>query len=73
LTIVVYTYNVKANKWSNQTLSKHFLIAVEVDARNYFSKLWEYLKENPVWIFTQLFFPVIAFFAGKSRGKKALD
>lgn len=70
LIIIVSGYDEKNNKWRSVETPYLFNIDVKVDPRSYFSKLWDFLEEHPEWIFIQVVFPVIAFFAGKKRGKK---
>lgn len=72
LILAVSAFNEVNNEWiAVETPPRIFNIVVKVDPRNYFTKLWLFLEDHPEWIFMQVLFPVIAFFVGKKRGKKA--
>lgn len=72
LSIIVSAYDEKNEKWvAVQTPPKIFNIKVQVDARGYFVKLWEFLEKNPEWLFIQVLFPLVTFFYGKRQGKKS--
>lgn len=71
LSIIVSAFDDKNGQWhAVQTPPKIFTIKVQVDPRNYFSKLWEFLEKNPEWFFIQILLPLITFFFGKRQGKR---
>lgn len=71
LAIVVSAFDEKNGRWiAAQTPPQVFNIKVQVNPMTYFEKLWDFLKNNPVWIFIQILFPIIAFFFGRKQAKK---
>lgn len=73
LSIIVSAFDALNGRWiAVQSPPKIFDIKVQVDPRSYFVRMWEFLQSNPEWLFTQIFFPVIAFFFGKRQGKKSV-
>ncbi|MCU0359736.1 MAG: hypothetical protein MUF75_03300 [Bacteroidia bacterium] len=69
--LVVSAYNEKGGKWIEvESPPRIFNVAVKVDPRGYFVKLWGFLGANPEWLFVQVLFPIVAYFAGKRQGKK---
>ncbi len=72
LSIIVSAYDEQNGRWRPlQTPPKIFNIKVQVDARGYFSKLWDFLEKDPEWLFVQIFIPLITFFFGRKSGKNA--
>lgn len=72
LSIVVSAFDALNGRWiAVQSPPKIFDIKVQVDPRSYFARMWKFLQANPEWLFTQMLFPVIAFFFGKKQGRKS--
>jgi hypothetical protein len=46
-----------------------FNIQVDVDPRTYVANLWDFLNEHPEWLFVQVLFPIVAYYAGKRQRK----
>lgn len=69
--ITVTIETLEAEEWTRKIPRKSFPINVKVDARSYFYKLWEFIKEDPEWPIATLVIPIITFFAGvwKERRK----
>lgn len=74
LSLIVSAYDKKHDQWVSVDIPpKIFNISVQVDPRSYLSKLWGFLENNPEWIFAQVIFPVVGFYAGRRRRKKNVN
>lgn len=71
LSLIVSAYDKKNDQWVSVDIPpKIFDISVKVDPRGYLTKLWEFLENNPEWVFAQVIFPVVGFYAGRRRRRK---
>ncbi|WP_264557871.1 hypothetical protein [Flavobacterium sp. N1718] len=67
ISILVYGCDDEKGPWEEASGPIKLQTEVYVDGRSYFAKLWAFLNKNPEWAFTQIIFPVAAFYAGRRK------
>ncbi len=67
LSLVVQGFDEVNKRWVQASDPIIMKTRVKVDGRSYLAKLWLFFKTNPEWAFTQILFPVVAFYAGRRK------
>lgn len=70
VSFVISAYDEQNGQWAQVEMPKVYTVQVKIDPRGYFAKLWDFLGDNPEWIFVQVVFPLAAYFWGKKQGKQ---